>query len=89
MITLEIRLFNLLRRYAQETSPYFKLSVPEGTTYAKLLGTLKIPEKEVFLALRDGRNIELLASDEVLRNGEVVALSGPVPFSRGYGAPII
>ena len=89
MVTLEIRLFNKLQSYAKNGEYRFYLSVPQRVTYHDLLNLLKIPENDVFLALRNGRNIELFPRDDLLDNGEIIALSGPVPYSRGYGSPVV
>ena len=89
MITLEIRLFNKLQGYAADGRHRFALAVPAGTTIRELLDRLKIPAGEVYLALRNGRNIELFPDGDSLRDGEIVALSGPVPYSKGYGSPVI
>jgi hypothetical protein len=89
MVTLEIRLFNRLQRFAKNGEYRFHFSVPQQLTYHDLLNLLKIPENEVYLALRNGRNIELFPRDDLLGNGEIIALSGPVPYSRGYGSPVV
>lgn len=89
MIKLEIRLFNKLYKFARNGAHRFELDVPQDTTYSGLLEILNIPENEVFLALRNGRNIELFPRNDILNNGETIALSGPVPYSRGYGAPVV
>jgi len=89
MITLEIRLFNKLQGFAINGNHRFELSVPRGITYLDLLGKLRIPAEDVYLAFRNGRNIELFPEDDILQNGEIIALSGPVPYSRGYGSPVV
>ena len=89
MVTFEIRLFNKLQTYARNGKHRFELSVPGEITFRDLLGKLGIPAREVYLALRNGRNIELFPEDDVLQHGEIIALSGPVPYSRGYGSPVV
>jgi hypothetical protein len=86
MITLEIRLFNKMRKYAADSRSRFQLIVPENVTYPALL---KIPSKDVFVAFRNGRNVTLFPEHDTLADGDTIALSGPVPFSRGYGAPVV
>lgn len=89
MVTFEIRLFNKLQTYARDGKYRFELSVLREMTFRDLLGRLGIPAWEVFLAPRNGRNIELFPEDDVLHHGEIIALSGPVPYSRGYGSPVV
>lgn len=89
MIRLHVRLFNRMRQYADDGRDRFELSVPDRITYSHLLEILKIPEKDVFVAFRNGRNIALFPGNDILTDGDVIALSGPVPFSRGYGAPVV
>ncbi len=89
MIKLEIRLFNKLYKFARNGAHQFKLDVPQDITYGELLEILNIPENKVFLALRNGRNIKLFPLNDIVNNGEIIALSGPVPYSRGYGAPVV
>lgn len=88
MITLEICLFNKMSRYATGKSR-FQLAAPESVTYPALLKMLKIRSNDVFVAFRNGRNVELFPEDDTLSDGDTIALSGPVPFSRGYGAPVV
>jgi hypothetical protein len=53
-----------------------------------------IPSGEVFLALRNGRDVTAslhaeLNTERTIDDGDVVALSGPVPYSWGYGSPVV
>jgi len=89
METLEIRLFNRLEKYAPNGSTRFSLATNDSLSFEQLLNRLNIPLNEVFLAMRNGRNIELFSSDDVLSDGDVIALSGPVPYSKGYGSPVV
>ena len=71
------------------------LTVTPGSTVGDVLARLDVPAKDIFLVLVNGRDITPgLVGDEVrtafqLEAGDVVALSGPVPFSYGYGAPVV
>ena len=89
MISVEIRLFNSLSRYSVGA-----LELPEGSTVADALARIPVPSREIFLSLLNGRNISSALGGDVeghhpLAHGDCLALSGPVPFSRGYGAPIV
>ena len=50
----------------------------------------------IFLVLRNGRDITpgiyqggVVNADAGLSDGDVIAFSGPVPYSYGYGAPVV
>ncbi len=89
MIKIEIRLFNSLGKYRINS-----LQLGEVSTVDDALGHLKIPEHEIYLILLNGQNImqalgEGIEREHLLNHGDVLALSGPVPFSRAYGAPVV
>jgi hypothetical protein len=57
---------------------------------------LPVPESEVFLLLHNGRNIMRgfgfnsgIETEHWVNEGDVLAFSGPVPFSRGYGSAVV
>jgi len=55
---------------------------------------MRIPSGEVFLALQNGRDVTAslyadLNTERTVDDGDVVALSGPVPYSWGYGSPVV
>jgi hypothetical protein len=61
-----------------------------------LIRSFRIPLAEIFLVLRNGRDITpgtyqggIVNEDVVLEDGDVIAFSGPVPYSYGYGAPVV
>ena len=63
---------------------------------ADALRQLPVAESEIFLALHNGHNIMRgfgfrsgIECDRPLTDGDVLALSGPIPFSRGYGSPVV
>jgi molybdopterin converting factor small subunit len=92
-IAIEVRLFNSLSRYAEGGAQ--RLVLPAGATVGAVLRRLGVPPSEVFLVLRNGRDVTpgLVGAGvneaHELDDGDVVALSGPVPFSFGYGAPVV
>lgn len=93
-VTIETRLFNSLSRYAGSESPFRKLRLPAGSTVGDLLTRLAIPKEKVFLVLRNGRDVTRslyggINTQAVLDEGDVIALSGPVPYSWGYGSPVV
>ena len=93
-VTVEVRLFNSLTGYSGNNGRPVKLQMPAGSSVGDILRTLKIPGEKVFLALRNGRDItpslhDPVNKDAILDEGDVLGLSGPVPYSWGYGAPIV
>lgn len=93
-ITVETRLFNSLTKFANGEGPFRALDLPAGSTVGDLVRALALPLGEVFLVMRNGRDVtpslnDGINADAVLDHGDVIALSGPVPYSWGYGAPIV
>lgn len=69
------------------------VTVPVGTSVGELLAQFSIPEREIFIAFVNGTDItsepgQVHLSHE-LNEGDRLALSGPVPYSWGYGAPVV
>ena len=94
-LAVEVRFFNAIARYAGPGGRRQQLRVPAGTTVGELADRLGVPRGELFLVLVNGRDITPgLVGDAVrdghpLDDGDVVALSGAVPYSYGYGAPVV
>jgi hypothetical protein len=91
MIEIEVCLFNSLAAYAADSRP-LKLALPKGTRADVLPESLRIPAGKIYAAWRNGRDIMTTFGGAVvgvtLEHGDRIAFSGPVPFSRGYGAPV-
>lgn len=92
MIEVEVHLFNSLRRYAP-AGGVLRLTVPAGTPARKIAEGLGLPHQDIYVALHNGHNIMThfggqIEDDARLQAGDRLAFSGPVPFSRGYGAPV-
>lgn len=93
-VTVEARLFNSLSKFAGATGITKTLSLPVGSTIGDLLDKLAVPVGEVYLVPKNGRDITRslytgINTESVIDDGDVVALSGPVPYSWGYGAPVV
>ena len=93
-VTIEARLFNSLSRYAPEGQRNQRLNLPAGSSLGDLMKLLSIPPREVFLALRNGRDVTAslyggVNTEAVIGEGDVIALSGPVPYSWGYGSAVV
>lgn len=94
-VTIESRLFNSLTKYRGTRSWRETFTFPAGSTIRDVLELWGLPKDEVFLVLRNGRDVTPgIVGAEVnvetaLDDGDVIAFSGPVPYSYGYGAPIV
>jgi hypothetical protein len=93
-VTVEVRLFNSLVDYSGNGLAPVKLQMPAGSSVGDVLRKLKIPGDKVYLALRNGRDItpslhDPVNEDAILDEGDILGLSGPVPYSWGYGAPVV
>ena len=93
-IRVKVRLFNTVASKMGATSGEVALELPPGSTIEDVVKRLNIPLGNVFLVLLNGRDVTPtlkgpLNVDEFLEDGDVVAFSGPVPYSAGYGAPVI
>ena len=94
-VTIESRLFNSLTKFKGQRTTRETFTLPSGSTVDDVLKAWGLPKKEVFLCLRNGRDVTPglvgveINGDAVLDDGDVIAFSGPVPYSYGYGAPIV
>lgn len=94
VIEVEVRLFNSLTRFGGAEGFRCMLSLPAGSTVGDILREMGVPAPEVFLALRNGRDItpslySALNTEKAVDDGDVIALSGPVPYSWAYGSPVV
>ena len=96
VVRIEARLFNSLAKYVGGDGLVRRLELEGGATIADVVAELKLPVPEIFLVLRNGRDVTpglyqggVIYGDVVLEDGDVVAFSGPVPYSYGYGAPVV
>jgi len=95
-VKVETRLFNTLSRYAGSEGRYQTKELAAGTTVGDLIAEIGIPISEIFLVLCNGRDITpglyqagVVNKAHVVSDGDVIAFSGPVPYSYGYGAPVV
>jgi hypothetical protein len=92
MIEIEVHVFNSLVKFVGRYEP-LRVSLPTGARPSEVAQRLGIPEREIYAAWRNGENILTTFGGDferhvVLEHGDRLALSGPIPFSRGYGAPV-
>ncbi|MDA7429886.1 hypothetical protein PGB28_15585 [Primorskyibacter aestuariivivens] len=94
-VTIESRLFNSLTKYRGHRTTQETFTLPAGSTVRDVLKAWGLPINEVFLCLCNGRDVTPglvgagINADRMLDDGDVVAFSGPVPYSYGYGAPVV
>ncbi len=94
-IQVEVRLFNTLAQYGGKTGCRPRqLDLPAGATVEDIVRECNVPLGEIHLVLRNGRDVTPWLKGEInteawLDDGDVIALSGPVPYSWAYGAPIV
>lgn len=94
-ISVEVRLFNSLTKFLPKREHNPIITLIPGETIGDIMNRMGIPKSEVFLALCNGRDVTpgivngIIRTDYQPDEGDVIALSGPVPFSWGYGAPVV
>ncbi len=94
-VCVEARLFNSLEKYAGPDGWRSIKNLPAGATVGDLVSEYGLPQHEIFLVLKNGRDISAgVVGDPVnlnaaLEDGDVIAFSGPIPYSYGYGAPVV
>lgn len=93
MIEVRVHLYNSMREYGRGES-VLRITLPEESTIADVVDRLGIPRGEIVLLLHNGRNTSARLGERPdlsasLRAGDQLALSGPVPFSRGYDTPVV
>lgn len=93
-IKTELKLFNSLATHLDAPLETKTIVLPAGSTLGDLLRQIELPPPRVFIAYVNGRDITprldgTIETGHPLQDGDVVALSGPVPYSWGYGSPIV
>lgn len=92
-VNVEVRFFNSIARGRNGKGLFESARFPAGSDIADILRQYAINPDEVFLIFVNGRDItpELdgVRTGYVLEEGDVISLSGPVPYSWGYGAPVV
>lgn len=96
-IFIEVRFFNSLVRYNEGAAGLTRrMEIPADLTIGKLITQFKMPLDEIFLVLRNGRDVSPglykggnVNTEASMNDGDIIAFSGPVPYSYGYGAPVV
>ncbi len=92
-VRVEARAFNSLHTFIEGGREV--LDLPAGSTVADLATRLGIPRERIWLVLVNGRDITgglvgaRVRVARELEDGDVVAFSGPVPYSYGLGSPVV
>ena len=87
----EIRFFNSMRRHSGGKLTCL-LDTTERSTILDVVQSFAIPPQDIHLVFHNGRVIGHSVDETgntVLSDGDTVGFSGPVPFSRGYGTPVV
>lgn len=88
-MAIEVRIYNSLQRFVEV--PRLMLEAKDPITVAKIVRNLRIDGDEVYVAFKNGKPLGrglAAAAETVITDGDILALSGPIPFSWGYGAPV-
>lgn len=94
-VVFTLKLFNSLAGHADFGPEGLPLSLPAGASLADLCAHLGLATRDVALVLVNGADIspgrvdDPVRTDYYIQQGDVVALSGPVPYSWGYGSPVV
>ena len=95
-LEIEARFLNSLAKYGGQDGPRCRVTLEAGCTVGDLIEMFRLPLSEIFLVLRNGRDVTpgvyqggQVNQDVVLDHGDIIAFSGPVPYSFGYGAPVV
>jgi hypothetical protein len=95
-IRVEVRLFNSLSRFTESRTFAERIEISAGATVSDLIERFRLPIENIFLVLKNGRDITpglyqggVVNSGVLVEDGDVIAFSGPVPYSPGYGAPVV
>lgn len=88
-MAIEVRIYNSLQRFVEV--PRLMLEAKDPITVANIVRTLRIDGDEIYVAFKNGKPLGrglAAAAETVITDGDILALSGPIPFSWGYGAPV-
>jgi len=94
LIKFEVRFFNSLSKFRPQGNGTCVVTLPAGSTVAHVLEQFGVSEDDVYLVLCNGHDVtpslkEGIRAGFMMDDGDIIALSGPVPYSWGYGAPVV
>lgn len=93
MVIVRVKLFNSV--IPPGSGPRLHdLSFSAGATLEDIIHQLGIKKSALFIVWANGRDVTKRLGDSinleyVLEDGDEIALSGPIPYSWGYGSPVV
>ena len=93
-VTVTVKLFNSMHTKGNPDAVKEPLQYPVGSTVGDVFRDLNLPLDDLFLILVNGKDISpglvgALKFSHEGEEGDVIAFSGPVPYSYGYGAAVV
>lgn len=93
MVAVRAKLFNSVIP-AGSGPRLHDLTFAVGSTLGDLVHALGIKKTAIFIVWANGRDVtkrlgDSINLDYVLTDGDEIALSGPIPYSWGYGSPVV
>jgi hypothetical protein len=92
-VIVRVKLFNSV--IAPGSGPRLHdLCFSAGATLADIVHELGIEKSALFIVWANGRDVTKRLGDSInldymLEDGDEIALSGPIPYSWGYGSPVV
>ncbi len=97
-INFIVKGFNSISPYVEKHGAPRTMELPVGATLRDLVAKLSIPNHTIYLAMKNGRDVtkglypskdpEINLNVEI-EEGDQISFSGPVPYSYGYGSPVV
>ncbi len=90
--------FNSVSPYVKKHGAPRPMELPAGATLRDLVAHLGIPNHTIFLAMKNGRDVTkglypsknpVINMDVPIEEGDHISFSGPVPYSYGFGSPVV
>lgn len=97
-VTFVVKGFNSISQYVAKHGAPREMRLPVGATLRDVKEELGIPDFKIFLAMKNGRDVTsglypskdpVVNLDVVIEEGDHISFSGPVPYSYGYGSPVV
>jgi len=92
-IIVRAKMFNSIK--APDGGPRLRdIAMQAGDTLGDLVNALGIDKGALFIVWANGRDVSKrmcgdINLDYVMEDGDEIALSGPIPYSWGYGSPVV
>ena len=93
-ITVQVRLINSLARFLLKKQRNLELTFQTGSTVGDMITRFGSSKSDVFLALCNNRDLTPDLDGDInmgyqFTEGDAISLSGPIPYSWGYVAPVV